>query len=83
MQCASGGGEHRNLPQGTDSGEADHCHAGTFGTELNEALIRQYDIGVLVTKESGQAGGFPEKIRAAEHTKIPVVMIQNPEQAGG
>lgn len=28
--CASGGGEHRNLPQGTDSGEADHCHAGTF-----------------------------------------------------
>ena len=56
---------------------------GPFGTELNEALIRQYDIGVLVTKESGQAGGFPEKIRAAEHTKIPVVMIQNPEQAGG
>ena len=51
---------------------------GPFGTELNEALIRQYDIGVLVTKESGQAGGFPEKIRAAEHTKIPVVMIQNP-----
>ena len=56
---------------------------GPFGTELNEALIRQYDIGVLVTKESGQAGGFPEKIRAAEHTKIPVVMIKNPEQAGG
>ena len=28
---------------------------GPFGTELNEALIRQYDIGVLVTKESGQA----------------------------
>lgn len=56
---------------------------GPFGTELNEALIRQYDIGVLVTKESGQAGGFPEKIRAAEHRKIPVVMIQNPEQAGG
>ena len=27
---------------------------GPFGTELNEALIRQYDIGVLVTKESGQ-----------------------------
>ena len=24
---------------------------GPFGTELNEALIRQYDIGVLVTKE--------------------------------
>ena len=31
---------------------------GPFGTELNEALIRQYDIGVLVTKESGQAGGM-------------------------
>ncbi len=28
--AAREGGEHRNLPQGTDSGEADHCHAGTF-----------------------------------------------------
>ena len=28
--CASGGGEYRNLSQGTDSGEADHSHAGTF-----------------------------------------------------
>ena len=44
---------------------------GPFGTELNEALIRQYDIGVLVTKESGQAGGFPEKIRAGRAHENP------------
>lgn len=56
---------------------------GPFSEKLNEALIEQYKIGVLVTKESGQAGGFLEKIKAAEHTKIPVIVIKNPEKDEG
>lgn len=56
---------------------------GPFSEKLNEALIEQFEIGVLVTKESGHAGGFPEKIRAAEHTKIPVIVIKNPEKDQG
>ncbi len=46
---------------------ADHIIAmqGPFCRELNEAMIRQYDIRHLVTKESGEAGGFKEKMDAA------------------
>lgn len=56
---------------------------GPFSEKLNEALIEQFEIGVLVTKESGHTGGFPEKIKAAEHTKIPVIVIINPEKDKG
>ena len=47
--------------------ESDHIIAmhGPFGKELNEAILRQYDIKHLVTKESGAAGGFAEKMSAA------------------
>ena len=40
---------------------------GPFSTQLNEALIDQYDIRCLVTKKSGAAGGFIEKIAAAKN----------------
>ena len=45
----------------------DHIIAmqGPFGYELNLALMRQYQIRHLVTKESGSAGGFEEKMKAA------------------
>ncbi len=45
----------------------DHVIAmhGPFGLELNLALIRQYQIRHLVTKESGSEGGFEEKVKAA------------------
>jgi len=39
---------------------------GPFSRELNEALIRQYRIAYLVTKDGGRAGGFEEKAAAAE-----------------
>ena len=34
------------------------CMQGPFSEELNLALLHQLDIRVLVTKESGKAGGF-------------------------
>lgn len=34
---------------------------GPFSQVLNEAVIRQFNIGVLVTKESGNNGGYEEK----------------------
>ena len=45
---------------------------GPFGTELNEALIRQYDIGVLVTKESGQACG---KKSGTKHQPLQISLV--------
>lgn len=56
---------------------------GPFSTELNEALIRQYQIACLVTKESGKAGGYAEKIEAARRTGIPVYVVGKPKEEEG
>ncbi len=50
---------------------------GPFSAELNIALIRQYDIDCLVTKRTGSAGGFYEKIEAARECGIWVVVVEN------
>ena len=55
---------------------------GPFSTELNVALINQYGIRHLVTKESGKAGGFAEKIEAAENCGISTYVIARPEEEG-
>lgn len=55
---------------------------GPFSTELNEALIDQYQIRCIVTKESGKAGGYPEKVEAARKKQIPVFVIGHAEETG-
>ena len=55
---------------------------GPFSRELNEALIRQFHIAYLVTKDGGQEGGFPEKARAARNTGIPLILLKRPEERG-
>ena len=39
---------------------------GPFSEEMNLALLHQYQIRYMVTKESGASGGFSEKISAAK-----------------
>lgn len=56
---------------------------GPFSEELNLALIRQFDIRYLVTKESGITGGFTEKALAAEQAGIRLCVIGNPEKEEG
>jgi len=51
---------------------------GPFSLELNQAMIRQYDIRFLVTKEAGHAGGFLEKLQAAASCEITAVVIGRP-----
>ena len=36
----------------------------------------------LVTKDGGAAGGFPEKIGAAQDLQVPVLVIRRPEEVG-
>lgn len=52
---------------------------GPFSVMMNEAVIYQYDIRCLVTKKSGLAGGYIEKIKAAEKAGIPVYVIGCPD----
>lgn len=56
---------------------------GPFSTEMNLALIHQYKISCLVTKESGATGGFAEKKEAAERAGIEFCVIANPEKGDG
>lgn len=53
---------------------------GPFDVEMNRALIRHYGVSWLLTKETGRAGGFQEKIEAACLCGIGAVVIRNPEK---
>ncbi|MCM1126154.1 MAG: precorrin-6y C5,15-methyltransferase (decarboxylating) subunit CbiE [Lachnospiraceae bacterium] len=56
---------------------------GPFSAQMNEAVIRQYEIRVLVTKESGRNGGFWEKLEAAKRTGVRAFVIGRPEEEEG
>jgi len=56
---------------------------GPFSTEENRETIRKLNIGVLVTKDSGAAGGVVEKLEAARAEGCKVVMIKRPGQEAG
>lgn len=51
---------------------------GPFSKDMNVEMIKKYGIRVLVTKDSGDAGGTPDKLEAARETGISVVMIARP-----
>lgn len=53
---------------------------GPFPVEENRVVIRRFGIGVLVTKDSGLAGGVPEKLKAAQLENCKVVVVSRPVQ---
>lgn len=55
---------------------------GPFSCELNMALIHQFSIQWLVTKDGGAAGGFAEKAQAAQQTGARLVVIRRPKEDG-
>lgn len=59
------------------------CMQGPFSREINEAMLRQTDARYLVTKDTGAAGGFPEKVSAAEAAGCRLVIIGRPLQEEG
>lgn len=54
---------------------------GPFSLEMNAAMLKEYGASVLVTKDSGEAGGVSEKTGAAKLLGIPVVMVERPRYA--
>lgn len=54
---------------------------GPFSREMNEALIREYDISLLVTKESGKTGGLDEKLEACESTGTTCYVVKRSGQS--
>lgn len=52
---------------------------GPFSREFNQLLIKEKNIDLLITKESGDAGGMQEKIDAAIDLNIKTIVIQKPK----
>jgi precorrin-6A/cobalt-precorrin-6A reductase len=52
---------------------------GKVSKETNKALMLEYDITHLVTKDSGTTGGLNEKITAAEELGVKVHILRRPK----
>ena len=70
--CEAAGIPHRNII----------AMQGPFSEELNAALLRQFHIVYLVTKDGGAAGGYPEKARAAKTCGARLIVLRRPEETG-
>lgn len=55
---------------------------GPFSREMNLALLRHAGADYFVTKESGKAGGFEEKLEAALEAGAVSVVIGRPRETG-
>ncbi len=59
------------------------CMQGPFSVEMNLAMLKEFQIDYLVTKESGTAGGYPEKCEAAAMAGTRLLVIGRPVQEEG
>ena len=63
-----------------------HSHTlalqGPFSQKLNEAMLEQYQIAWLVTKDSGRAGGLGEKLSAARAVGAQTLLVERPPDEG-
>ncbi len=51
---------------------------GPFTEEMNTAMLKMLGVQYLVTKDTGNAGGFSEKIRAAKSCGVTPIIIRRP-----
>ena len=70
--CETAGIPHRNII----------AMQGPFTLELNVALLRQFAIAAMVTKDGGAAGGFAEKAEAAARCGVQLIVLRRPEEQG-
>ena len=55
---------------------------GPFSEELNTAMLHMCGAAWLVTKDTGEAGGLPEKLAAAKRCGCRVILSDRPEETG-
>jgi precorrin-2 dehydrogenase/sirohydrochlorin ferrochelatase/precorrin-6A/cobalt-precorrin-6A reductase len=59
------------------------CMQGPFSEDLNRAMLRHIGASWLLTKESGDSGGFAEKLSAASLEKVAAVVVRRPREEEG
>ncbi|MDR3192762.1 MAG: precorrin-3B C(17)-methyltransferase [Treponema sp.] len=52
------------------------CMQGPFSEDFNRSLLREIGASWMVTKDSGDEGGFLNKIGAAQKEGVPVVLLR-------
>ncbi|MCM1226357.1 MAG: precorrin-6A reductase [Clostridium sp.] len=55
---------------------------GPFTVKQNERHIRKFNIRFLVTKDSGSAGCFIEKVEAAQKNNAEILILKRPQEKG-
>ena len=70
--CEAAGIPHRNII----------AMQGPFTAALNVAILRQFGIAYLVTKDGGAAGGFAEKAEAAAQCGVQLIVLRRPDEQG-
>ena len=70
--CEAAGIPHRNII----------AMQGPFTVAMNTALMQQYNIRYMVTKDGGAAGGFSEKVLAAAQCGVQLVVLRRPAEQG-
>ena len=58
------------------------CMQGPFSKELNIAMMKKFHSKFMVTKDSGAAGGFEEKVEAAEAAGAKLIVIGRTKEEG-
>lgn len=59
------------------------CMQGPFSKDLNAAMFKAVGASVLLTKDSGAEGGFPEKLAAARECGITAAVLVRPCRENG
>ena len=70
--CEAAGVPHRNII----------AMQGPFSYALNCALMKQFSIRYLVTKDGGAVGGFAEKAEAAAWCGVQLIVLRRPDDEG-
>ncbi len=70
--CEAAGIPHKNII----------AMQGPFSYALNCALMEQFSIRYLVTKDGGAVGGFAEKAEAAARCGVQLIVLRRPEEQG-
>ena len=63
----------------------DHVIAmhGPFSVAVNIAIMKQFNVSCLISKESGRTGGLDEKLEACKDLGLPCFLIRRPVETEG
>ena len=59
------------------------CMQGPFSKEMNVATLKKFGSKFMVTKDSGEAGGFSEKIAAAQEAGAKIIVVGRAKEEQG